>query len=760
MTASCIFDQMAALIREWVFVATLMCLFHVASSQNYSLNGDATTGNGSCITVTPNALWQNGSVWYTDLLDLSQPFTLEFQMNFGNVDVNGADGMAFVMQTVGPNAIGTDGAGFGFQGFNPSFGIEFDTYFNGDLGDLTADHVAFHRDGNIYHNLANNLAGPVNANASGQNIEDGQEHPVKIIWNPTTEVLELYFDCAFRLSATIDLVNTVFNGTNQVWWGFTGATGGLANAHVVCLAATYEFNEDLEYTICSGESVALSANGNPDGIFVWTPSAGLSNSSVQAPNATPSVSTEYCYTYTDVCGNVTSGCVQVNVEEPPAVNAGDDDVYCAGDTYLLEGICDQADATFQWATTAGNFTTATNEISAFIDAPGTYTLTAASAVAQCVGSDAVVIAETPLPQPVIDSPVSKCTYDSVVLDAGSNWQSVTWFDGTNTSTYSALTPGTYDVVIMEDDCEVAVSFVVNDIALQDVELGPTQAICEGQNAMLDAGTIVLWSDGTESQFWEPSLAGLYSAELEVQGCFERDTVEVVVVQSPYVELGSDTLFCEGQSLEIRSQEIGLWNTGETDDVIMVSLPGMYGIEVTQGPCVVVDSILVEQLPLPFVSLGDDPVYCEGTSYELTALGEFVDYYTWSTGDSTETLVVDESIDLAIEVGNNCGTSIDSLHVLFEDCSVAVYMPTSFTPNGDGINDQYWPAVSNVDVYDLKIFDKWGNTLFHSNDPEEPWIGDTMQGAYYVPNGVYNFLLVCRTDRGKGLERRGHIVVIR
>jgi gliding motility-associated-like protein len=88
------------------------------------------------------------------------------------------------------------------------------------------------------------------------------------------------------------------------------------------------------------------------------------------------------------------------------------------------------------------------------------------------------------------------------------------------------------------------------------------------------------------------------------------------------------------------------------------------------------------------------------------------------------------------------------------------MPSSFTPNNDGINDQYWPAVSNVDTYDLKIFDKWGTTLFHSNNPEEPWIGDTLNGAYFVPNGVYNFLLICRTNRGKVLERRGHITVIR
>lgn len=731
-----------------------------ATAQNYSLNGGASSGSGNCIIVTSNNIWQIGSVWYTDLLDLSQPFTLEFQMNFGNLDANGADGMAFVMQTVGPDAIGTDGAGFGFQGFNPSFGIEFDTFHNGDLGDLTSDHVAFHRDGNINHTSPNNLAGPVNANASGANIEDGQDHPVKIDWNPTTQLLELYFDCSLRLTATVDLVNTIFNGENQVWWGFTGATGGMSNLQMVCLAETYEFNENQEYTICQGESVTINANGNPDGSFSWTPAAGLSNSGLQAPVATPSASTTYCYTYTDVCGNTTNGCVQVTIEEPPIVFAGNDDVYCEGESYLLEATCNQTDAAIQWTTVYGNFTTAANELSAFVDQPASYTITATSAIAQCTSSDEVIISETPLPQPFLDSPVDKCSYDSVVLDAGNTWQSVTWFDGSMSTTYTANTPGNYDVVIEQDDCSVLVTFVVNDVEVPQVELGPAQTICEGQSASFDAANLVLWNDGTLSQFLEPTQAGFYSAQLEVQGCYERDTAEVIVIAPPFVELGGDTLFCEGQTLELVAQEVGVWNTGEVDNVLTVSMPGVYRIEVTQSPCVVIDSIRVDQLPLPFVTLGEDPTYCDGSDYELLAISEYAEYYTWSTGDTTETLRVNESVNLAIEVGNECGISQDSLYVTFEDCSVTIFMPTSFSPNGDGINDQYWPGVSNVDAYDLKIFDKWGNILFHSVDVMEPWLGDTRIGGYYVPNDVYNYLLVCRTGKGNGIERRGHIVVIR
>lgn len=743
-----------------VLLLLLQLFFTDAVAQNYSLNGGASAFNGNCIAVTQNQLWQNGSVWYTELLDLAQPFTLEFQMNFGVNDDSGADGMVFVLQTVGPNAIGNDGAGIGYEGFNPAFGIEFDTYHNSQYSDLTTDHVAFQRNGDINHTGGNNIAGPVNANASGSNIEDGQDHPVKITWNPVTEIVELYFDCAFRLSAQIDLVNSVFNGTSQVWWGFTGATGGLSNFHVVCLADVYEFTDNQEYTICPGESVTLNANGNPQGTYVWSPATGLSNSAAQSTDASPVASTEYCYTYTDVCGNVTNGCIQVNVEQPPVVDAGDDGVYCEGDQYLLIGTCDQADASFQWTSASGNFTTATNESSVFIDTPGTYTLTATSAVAQCIGSDEVVITETPLPVPVIDSPVTKCSYDSAILDVGIGWQSVTWFDGSQTASYTAETPGIYDVAIVQNDCEVMVSFEVTDVILQDVELGSVQIICEGQSASLDAATVVVWSDGTESQFLQPTLPGLYSAELESQGCYERDTVEVIVIEPPMVELGPDTSFCEGQSVEIRSPEVGTWNTGEVDDIIQVTLPGMYRIDVVQGPCIVIDSIHVEQLPLPFVTLGEDPIYCEGSKYELTAIGEFADYYSWSTGDSIETISVSESVDLAVEVGNACGVSNDSLHVLFEDCSVSIFMPTTFTPNGDGINDEYWPTVNNVETYQLTIFNRWGSTVFHSTDSTEPWLGDTMRDGYFVPNGVYDFLLVCRTSKGNAVERSGHILLIR
>jgi gliding motility-associated-like protein len=728
--------------------------------QNYSLNGNAVSAGGNCITITPNLLWQNGSVWYTQQLDLTQPFRLEFNMTYGSQDDNGADGMVFVLQTVGPNAIGNQGAGMGFAGFNPSFGIEFDTYNNSDMGDLFPDHVGYQRDGDIQHNGINNLGGPVPARANSANIEDGLSHSVKIEWNPGTQHVDLYFDCALRLSETVDMINAVFNGNTDVYWGFTGSTGGLSNLQMVCLAEEYTFETSGEVTICPGAATTLNANGNPQGTYVWSPSAGLNNPTLQSVDATPALATNYCCTYTDVCGIATTSCVQVNIETPPAVNAGLNDSYCSGDSYTLVGQCNQSDASVQWSTADGNFITTQDALQTNVDAPGTYTLTATSALSSCIGTSDVVISQIPLPQPVIDSLVLKCSYDEAILDIGNTWEAITWVDGSHSSTLTTSGAGNYDVSVTENGCDNSVTFIVNDVVLPDVELGPARSICDGDTATINAGVAVVWNGSYSGVLYDVTNTSDNVAEYELQGCYERDTIHVELQMPPIINLGVDTVFCEGEPFALESTLSGQWQDGSFGPLFSAVNAGDYSIIVQQGPCVVRDSIRLDMRHLPFVDLGYDPVYCLENVYEIGAMTKHADYYIWSTGDSTETIDVGEAIDLQLIVGNVCGTSIDSLHVAFEDCSAFVYLPTAFTPNGDDINDEYWPSVKNVDAFDLNIFDAWGNMVFHSTDTSRPWLGDAAGGGYFVPNGVYNYLASYRTGIGNAFERRGFIQVIR
>ncbi|MGB0424015.1 MAG: L-type lectin-domain containing protein, partial [Flavobacteriales bacterium] len=193
-------------------------------AQNYFLNGDATFLGDDCYLLTPAVNTQNGTVWYGDQLDLNEPFNIQFTMNFGSNDDNGADGIVFVLQTVGVTAIGESGGGIGYLGFDPSFGIEFDTWFNGDYGDPFYDHIAMVSNGVVDHNAPSNIAGPVQASGGDINIEDGQDHVVQVIWNPTTMTMSVSFDCLFRLVGNVDLIEDIFQGQNLVYWGFTSAT--------------------------------------------------------------------------------------------------------------------------------------------------------------------------------------------------------------------------------------------------------------------------------------------------------------------------------------------------------------------------------------------------------------------------------------------------------------------------------------------------------------------------------------------------------
>jgi gliding motility-associated-like protein len=743
-----------------LFLSILLGFGSSVFGQNYTLNGDAVASGGTCVAVTQNQLWQNGSVWYNDQIDLNQPFTLEFNMTFGVQDDNGADGMVFVLQTVGPNAIGTSGAGMGFAGFNPSFGIEFDTYQNSDIGDPFEDHIAFLRDGNNNHFSIQNLAGPVSVHPTNINVEDAQPHGIKITWDPATQLVELYFDCLLRLSDNINLVGSVFGGNPLVYWGFTGSTGGLPNLHEVCLAESYSFETDPIVYICAGESVELNSNGNPQGMFNWIPTDWINDPSLQSAIATPQVSTNYCCNYTDVCGNTTSTCIQVEVETPPVIDAGPHDSFCAGDSYTLQATCNQSNAVFSWTTPDGQFTSATNTLQPTIDSHGTYTVQAASANAECPSSDNVTIEQIPLPNPVFEAFVTKCSYNDTLLDIGNIWESVEWFDGTSTSTYLATVAGDYEVTVVQNGCDTTVSFTVSDVILPSIELGANQLICAGDVAIIDAGVAVLWQDSVLAAVREVTETGFYTAVFESDGCMVNDSVSVDVQLPPVVDLGRDTVFCEGDFFGLNAAAEGIWQDGSVGASYAVEESGDYYIQIQQGPCIVRDTVALTRIDLPQITLGADPVYCEGQEFEVGFSSSGVDTFVWSTGDTTETVSVSESIDLAIVAGNMCGSSTDSLHVLFEDCSALVFLPTSFTPNGDGLNDYYLPSVANVEQYELWIFDQWGKTIFYTQNPSEVWQGDNNGGGYFIANGIYNFRVLYRTNLGTAQERRGYIQIIR
>jgi gliding motility-associated-like protein len=732
------------------------------ASQSYFLNGDATAAGNNCYNITNNIPWQNGTVWYANLLDLNQPFSLEFYMRFGTQDANGADGMVFVLQTIGTNAIGLPGGGLGYEGFNNSFGIEFDTYDNNpqnNNGDMAADHVAFFKNGNIAHNNPNNLAGPVQANSTNVNIEDNQEHIIKITWNPATNEMKLFFDCVLRITNAYDIIDNIFSGNPNVYWGFTGSTGGLSNQQSVCLEEYY-LSEINEQTICEGLTTQLAASGNPEGTFAWTPTTGLSNATSQTPTASPNVSTQYCCTYTDLCGVQAQQCVDVNIVNFPEIDAGNDTSFCTGGSIELNASIAASDNDIIWTTSNGNMVNGSQSSSPLVNEPGTYTITVTTTEANCSASDDIVVIENTTPIIDLDSPVFLCPDSSVVLNAGAGWTNILWSTSANTPTIVVTTAGNYTATVTENNCSASSTIVVSQVNVPNINLGPDVLVCQGTAVILDAGANVNWNTGQQGNTISVNENGTYACSFTNQGCSATDEVVVNFEIPPSIEIGPDIALCPGESAVLSINTEGLWSTGEFASSISVTEEANYSVTVSDGVCSVTDNVAVTVLFLPVAQLGNDVVYCEGTTVTLSALDPRNETYAWSTGDTDGTIEITVEGDYFVTTSNNCGEVADTISIQFQECNYIIYTPNAFTPNNDGINDVWQVEARNLTKTKLTIYDRWGQVIFSTTDLLQPWTGNVLGGGHYAQEGVYTYLLEYWATTIEASYLKGHITLIR
>ncbi|MEO5648542.1 MAG: PKD domain-containing protein [Ginsengibacter sp.] len=233
-------------------------LFPFNSWSQYILNGSATQESCNCYLLTRDELWQGGSVWQSTKIDLRNSFDFSFNIYPGCRDADGADGIAFILQPVS-TSLGVAGGGMGFSGVSPSIGVVVDSWKNVEDNDPDYDHISIQANGVIVH--GNDLAGPVPASSTSNNVEDCNWHVLRIKWDAVTHTISTYFDGTLRLSAVTDLVTTIFRNDPMVYWGFSAATGGDGNLQKFCTALNPVFNSGLANdNVCLGTPVSFTDN--------------------------------------------------------------------------------------------------------------------------------------------------------------------------------------------------------------------------------------------------------------------------------------------------------------------------------------------------------------------------------------------------------------------------------------------------------------------------------------------------------------------
>lgn len=209
----------------------------VTDNNCFTMNGNAQTlmvEGEECIQLTEEINDENGCAWSNTTINFTENFSLSLDYYFGS-NINGADGNTFTFQPSSSAACGQDGGQLGAGGISNALSIEFDTYDNDNpshIYDRLCDHVAIEVDGD--HMNGTPAAGPECAKANGDNIDDGGVYEVEITWDAASQTLKVFFDGVQRLTYTEDVINNVFGGASDVYWGATAATGGLNNEQYFC----------------------------------------------------------------------------------------------------------------------------------------------------------------------------------------------------------------------------------------------------------------------------------------------------------------------------------------------------------------------------------------------------------------------------------------------------------------------------------------------------------------------------------------------
>ena len=456
--------------------------------------------------------------------------------------------------------------------------------------------------------------------------------------------------------------------------------------------------------ICLGQNIQLQATGSPS--LHWLPNATLSALDIPNPTATPTSTTTYYLVDENVCDAETlSVVITVSSVDVQVQNTFD---LCVGQQaqFVATG-----GSTYNWTpSTYLDDATVANPL-CIPTASTTYIVTATNADGCEDDAQVVVNVFNTLPGGQVYPDIALCEGEAVQLQAlpGNSWS---WYpaQGLNNDLLqdpvaSPLDTTLYQVSIT-NPCGTGVDEVQINVIHPLVTAWGGGSICTGDS-------IAAFASGAVEYYWRPtqfiaspdgSMAMLFpttTTTFEVTGydafnCASTASVDVFVFPVADIEAGPDAYFNAPDSVMLYGNALGF-------------------------PC-----------------------------------------YWWpSEGLSCDTCEQPLASPTSITVYHLAVT--DEYGCVNEDSMTVrpyfpIYVPNSFTPNGDGVNDVFLVGGIKPTGFHLLIFDRWGNLVFETKDMDEPWLG---QGPsdYFVSTEVYNWVIFFDS-----LERRtelsGHVVVVR
>jgi gliding motility-associated-like protein len=537
---------------------------------------------------------------------------------------------------------------------------------------------------------------------------------------------------------------------------------------------------------------AASTGGTWSGSGINDPASGSFGSNTLAANS-------YTITYTTQgnCSEVNTTTIVVNenvdatisavadvCNDAPAFNMSAAD---AGGTWIGQGV--NASGTF-----------APNSVT-----PGTYSLTYSIAGA-CPDSDTQDIVVLDVPDGTI-TPAGPFCQDALpqtlaAASTGGSWSGTGITSAANGTFGASNTPaGNYTITYTTPgQCSHAFNQVIQVIENLDATIASAGPFCEydAPYNLTSANPSGVWSGtgtiATNGQI-APSILGpgtfTFNYNIDNNGCLSSDNVQVTVNALPQPSFtASVTEGCSPLSVTFTntSNPLGsncVWyvdgtpagNGNSFSEIFTGSSCSDIGIMVTDGSgCSqsITMTDLVCAYPNPSASFTWSPLQPMlggAVSFENTSVGGIT--YTWdingqgASGENVTYTVpsgIDGEFQACLQVEGQGGCMDSECYTVVVSSESMIFVPNSFTPDADGTNDVFAPIIAGLTSdykYSFRVYDRWGDVIFETNDPNDVWTGDVHGGEHYAQSDAYVYEITLQLRPGEVPFRKvGSIVLIR